>query len=183
MMAMFLIVGCQTTQSAETETKPEVVKEVKALPKEKEVLAPKKQVTKNPFKNVDIPPNQVVTSTKPVICGRIDTMIITVSGGREKQRSLIESIVSHMADRILGRRLSNAVYCNFQIISNLDADGWCEWMDDNLRPREFSVQIRKEQSYSQMILTVVHEMVHIRQMARSELYEIFRPRQMQVWKG
>ena len=74
-MAMFLIVGCQTTQSAETETKPEVVKEVKALPKEKEVLAPKKQVTKNPFKNVDIPPNQVVTSTKPVICGRIDTVL------------------------------------------------------------------------------------------------------------
>ena len=75
MMAMFLIVGCQTTQSAETETKPEVVKEVKALPKEKEVLAPKKEVTKNPFKNVDIPPNQVVTSTKPVVCGRIDTIL------------------------------------------------------------------------------------------------------------
>ena len=72
---MFLIVGCQTTQSAETETKPEVVKEVKALPKEKEVLAPKKEVTKNPFKNVDIPPNQVVTSTKPVVCGRIDTIL------------------------------------------------------------------------------------------------------------
>ena len=75
MMAMFLIVGCQTTQSAETETKPEVVKEVKALPKEKEVLAPKKEVTQNPFKNVDIPPNQVVTSTKPVVCGRIDTIL------------------------------------------------------------------------------------------------------------
>ena len=75
MMAMFLIVGCQTTQSAETETKPEVVKEVKALPKEKEVVAPKKEVTKNPFKNVDIPPQTVVTSTKPVICGRIDIML------------------------------------------------------------------------------------------------------------
>ena len=72
---MFLIVGCQTTQSAETETKPEVVKEVKALPKEKEVVAPKKEVTKNPFKNVDIPPNQVVTSTKPVVCGRIDIIL------------------------------------------------------------------------------------------------------------
>ena len=75
MMAMFLIVGCQTTQSAETETMPEVVKEVKALPKEKEVVAPKKEVTKNPFKNVDIPPQTVVTSTKPVICGRVDVML------------------------------------------------------------------------------------------------------------
>ena len=75
MMAMFLIVGCQTTQSAETETMPEVVKEVKALPKEKEVVAPKKEVTKNPFAKKDIPPQTVVTSTKPVICGRIDIML------------------------------------------------------------------------------------------------------------
>ena len=75
LMAMFLIVGCQTTQSAETETKPEVVKEVKVLPKEKEVPTPKQELTENPFQSVDIPPNQVVTSTKPVICGRIDTVL------------------------------------------------------------------------------------------------------------
>ena len=74
-MAMFLIVGCQTTQSAETETMPEVVKEVKALPKEKEVVAPKKEVTKNPFAKKDIPHQAVVTSTKPVIFGRIDIML------------------------------------------------------------------------------------------------------------
>ena len=67
-MAMFLVVGCQTTQSAETETKPEVVKKVEVLPK--------KEVTNfNPFANKDIPPQTVVTSTKPVICGRIDVML------------------------------------------------------------------------------------------------------------
>jgi hypothetical protein len=74
-MAMFLIVGCQTTQSAETETKPEVVKEVNVLPKQKEVVAPKQEVTQNPFQNIDIPARTVVTSTKPVICGRIDVMV------------------------------------------------------------------------------------------------------------
>lgn len=80
-MAMFLIVGCQTTQSAETETKPEVVKEVKVLPKEKEVPTPKQELTQNPFQNKDIPPQTVVTSTKPVICGRVDIMV-----GRMKER-------------------------------------------------------------------------------------------------
>ena len=39
------------------------------------MVAPKKEVTKNPFKNVDIPPQTVVTSTKPVICGRVDVML------------------------------------------------------------------------------------------------------------
>ncbi len=68
-MAMFLVVGCQTTQSAETETVPEVVKEVQQLPKEEELSK------NNPFEKTPIPPNQVVTSTKPVICGRIDIIL------------------------------------------------------------------------------------------------------------
>jgi hypothetical protein len=66
---MFLVVGCQTTQSAETETVPEVVKEVQQLPKEEELSK------NNPFEKSPIPPNQVVTSTKPVICGRIDIIL------------------------------------------------------------------------------------------------------------
>ena len=66
---MFLLVGCQTTQSAETETVPEVVKEGKELPKE-EVTKPH-----NPFENLEIPPGQIITSTKPVVCGRIDVML------------------------------------------------------------------------------------------------------------
>ena len=106
-----------------------------------------------------------------------------VTGGRRKQKELVHSIVDTMAYRILGPRMARAVYIEFQIISNLNADGWCEWMDDNIRPREFCVQLRKEQEYPSMILTVVHELVHVRQMARSELYEIYRPKQMQVWRG
>lgn len=74
-MAMFLVVGCQTTQSAETETKPEVVKEVQKVPKEKELPKEESKVPNNPFAEKDIPPDQVVTSTKPVICGRIDTVL------------------------------------------------------------------------------------------------------------
>ena len=51
---MFLMVGCQTTQSAETENKTYVV---------------------NPFENKEIPPDQVVTSSKPILCGRADAIL------------------------------------------------------------------------------------------------------------
>ena len=75
-MAMFLVVGCQTTQS-EVETRPEVVKKVKVLPKEKEVEKPKlqREKTVSPFANVDIPADQLVTTHKPLICGRADVML------------------------------------------------------------------------------------------------------------
>jgi len=70
-------VGCQTTQSAETETKPEVVKEAQVLPKEKEVEKPKLQREKtiSPCANVDITADQLVTTHKPLICGRADVML------------------------------------------------------------------------------------------------------------
>ena len=54
LVAMFLMVGCQTTQSAETENKTYVV---------------------NPFENKEIPPDQVVTSSKPILCGRADAIL------------------------------------------------------------------------------------------------------------
>ena len=60
-MAMFLIVGCQTTQSSETETKLEVVKN--------------KLTTVNPFNNNEILAEQLVTSSKPVVCGRADAIL------------------------------------------------------------------------------------------------------------
>ena len=60
-MAMFLIVGCQTTQSSNTETKLETIN--------------KKISIENPFKNNEILPEQLVTSSKPIVCGRADAIL------------------------------------------------------------------------------------------------------------
>ena len=60
-MAMFLIVGCQTTQSSNTETKLETIN--------------KKISIENPFKDNEILPEQLVTSSKPIVCGRADAIL------------------------------------------------------------------------------------------------------------
>ena len=67
LMAMFLLVGCQTTQSAEVDTKPPPEKPKLELKEEKEL--------KNPFKDSEIIAGTIVTSSKPVICGRIDVIL------------------------------------------------------------------------------------------------------------
>ena len=64
LMAMFLIVGCQTTQSSETETKLETIN--------------KKISIENPFKDNEISPEQLVTSSKPIVCGRADAILNSV---------------------------------------------------------------------------------------------------------
>jgi len=110
-------------------------------------------------------------------------MDITIKGGSKTQRELIADVTDHMAPIILGPRMARAVQIDYIIKRKLNADGWCEWIDDNLRPREFKIEVRAEQTYLDLILTICHEMVHVRQMAKRELYEIFSPRHMQVWKG
>ena len=64
LMAMFLIVGCQTTQSSNTETKLETIN--------------KKISIENPFKDNEISPEQLVTSSKPIVCGRADAILNSV---------------------------------------------------------------------------------------------------------
>ena len=110
-----------------------------------------------------------------------------IKGGCKTQRALISTVANWVAHEVLGPRLARNVNINYVITRNLDADGWCVWEDDNIRPREFTVEVRKELSYPELILTICHEMVHIRQMARSELKEVGiwlgGKRHCQVWKG
>jgi len=110
-------------------------------------------------------------------------MDITIKGGSKTQRELIADIADCIGPIVLGPRLARAVSIDYIIKRKLDADGWCEWMDDNLCPREFKIEVRAEQTYLNLVLTICHEMIHVRQMAKRELYEIFFPKQMQVWKG
>ena len=74
-MAMFLIVGCLTIEAQlPEETKPEEKNLVVNAEKSDEQQALEDVI--NPFANVEnIPPNTVVTSQKPIICGRMDTML------------------------------------------------------------------------------------------------------------
>ena len=71
---MFLIVGCQTIEAQlPEETKPE---ETNVVVNTEEVDTPNLDEILNPFANVEnIPENTVVTSQKPIICGRVDTML------------------------------------------------------------------------------------------------------------
>ena len=71
---MFLIVGCQTIEAQlPEETKPE---ETNVVVNTEEVDTPNLDEILYPFANVEnIPENTVVTSQKPIICGRVDTML------------------------------------------------------------------------------------------------------------
>ena len=71
-MSMFLLVSCQTTQSAETT-------QIKSESETQKVVEEKKKeevIVENPLANMEtLPPGLVVKSVKPVICGEIGEMM------------------------------------------------------------------------------------------------------------
>jgi hypothetical protein len=61
-MVILLLAACKTTESA----KLEVVKEA-PIEETSEVI--------NPLADIEIPPMQIFSSTKPVMCGRVDSIL------------------------------------------------------------------------------------------------------------
>ena len=99
-------------------------------------------------------------------------MNMSIKGGSKTQQELVTEVAHWAARKVLGPRLSRVVSIDYHIKRKLDADGWCVWEDEGVCGREFSIQLRAEQTFPEMILTVCHEMVHVRQMARGELKEV-----------
>ena len=65
-----LLLGCQTTETAVPTSKVNLETKVEKLEDKLE----------NPFAGNEIPPNITVTSTKPVICGRIESETASPTG-------------------------------------------------------------------------------------------------------
>jgi hypothetical protein len=114
-------------------------------------------------------------------------MNMSIKGGSKTQQELVKKVAYWVANKVLGPRLSRVVDIDYRIKRKLDADGWCTWEDEGVRPREFTIDIRAEQTFPELILTVCHEMVHVRQMARGQLKEVGitlgGKRHYRKWKG
>lgn len=106
-------------------------------------------------------------------------MYLSVVGGSPLQKKIVKEVAFWSGKKLLGRLASN-IEINIRLKRLGTADAWCDWEDDNVRPREFSMEIRTGQSFSDLILTVCHEMVHVKQMARGELCDM--PGNY-IWKG
>lgn len=111
-------------------------------------------------------------------------MLVSISGSKDAN---FNNIV-HKACEYYLRRLVPSVHIRKNIIIDVEfkkelddkADGYCEVMEVNSRnkPREFLIQIRKTKSKRYMLMTLAHEMIHLKQYALGELDE-----KMNVWKG
>lgn len=86
------------------------------------------------------------------------------------------------AHMLLGPRLSRSVVVFIKNIREGSDSGSATFLDDNHNPREFEIYINPHMGKRAQLMTLAHEMVHVKQYAKGELKTLFNKKENR-WKG
>ena len=114
-------------------------------------------------------------------------MRITVKGGSSNQKKRIISIVQFCASTLMPRIKNLDITVRLKDLSKQNVYGYCtadpegdaERLD---RPRVFDLEIHSKMKLRKILETVAHEMVHVKQFAKGELYQSSRNSKHR-WQG
>ena len=102
-------------------------------------------------------------------------MLLHVKGSDNKTRKLVKTAAWWDAEKLMGKRLLRSLEITINLKKNLlDKDGHegtAIWEDDNIRPKEFTISLDSTCTIRNILITLAHEMVHIKQWAKGEMYE------------
>jgi len=93
--------------------------------------------------------------------------LIEVTGGKKAERAIAQETVEWCLKKLLPRYRTIDVAVEF---SKIDAYGYC--MEEDDKGRLFTITLRKGLGLFELISTICHEMVHLKQYARRELRNV-----------
>jgi len=106
-------------------------------------------------------------------------MFTFITGSGSKKRELVSSIAEYSAYHLMPR-IADSLSIDIQLVHNLYGKegvvGDCiphDFADTN-HPRDFVMRVDSKEPLREMLETVAHEMVHVKQFARGELYQSSR---------
>ena len=105
-------------------------------------------------------------------------MMIFVNGQSKNKHALISEVIECVAKQLMSKRLLETLEINVECVYNLIEKsghaGTAIWEDDDYRPKVFSMEVDTAQSHNELVTTIAHEMVHIKQYATNQLRQLNR---------
>ena len=108
-------------------------------------------------------------------------MLLCIEGYRsnnQELKDLVKQGAEFYGEVLLGKRMAKNIYLDIKLTNDLkkkeEAYGYCHIVDDNIsRPREFMIELDASMKYSfdQILTWLAHEMVHLKQFVRKELWD------------
>lgn len=108
---------------------------------------------------------------KPVVASRYQ-MKLRITGGERQKQNLCRDFAKHTLQSVCGSRLCNVLDVTIALSNTIQDQGWigsCIHLDDSQRPRDFLIELDAYLSNRYLLLTLAHEIVHVKQYARGEL--------------
>ena len=91
---------------------------------------------------------------------------IEVNGGNKFQRHIAETVVTQMIKALMPKMKTLEIEVQIKKLTG-DAVGWCMMEDTN---REFTIEVANNLTLKDLVTTICHEMVHVKQYVRKELF-------------
>ena len=100
-------------------------------------------------------------------------MIISIDGTGPRNADKLEEAARFFAAQLMHARTVQKLVIDLEVVRSLDVTGECISEDEHKNPRYFTIRL-KQQPLDDMIRTLAHEMVHVKQYAKNELSKQFR---------
>ena len=113
-------------------------------------------------------------------------MLLHIKGSRKAVRKLVEHATWFYAEKLMGKRLISGLEITINLKKNLleeENEGNAIWEDDGYRPKEFTIELDSGVKIRNLLITLAHEMVHVKQWAKNEMYEYLNTMGMVRFKG
>jgi len=95
-------------------------------------------------------------------------IVVTGMVGKRKEKARLVEAVEFFAAQLMDPRMVRNLVIDLEVRKNLDVLGECVDEDGVRNPRFFTIGL-KRQDIDEMIKTLGHEMVHVKQHAKNEL--------------
>ena len=114
-------------------------------------------------------------------------MLLNIKGSNKAFRKLVEHATWFYAEKLMGKRLISGLEITINLKKNLldddENEGNAIWEDDGYRPKEFTIELDSTAKIRNLLITLAHEMVHVKQWAKNEMYEYLNTMGMVRFKG
>jgi len=91
--------------------------------------------------------------------------LLSVAGGNKFERHIAEQVVWYMIGKLMSKMRTLEIEVDIKNIPG-SAIGFCDMQDTN---REFIIEVQKGLTLRELVATVCHEMIHVKQYARREM--------------
>lgn len=114
-------------------------------------------------------------------------MLVKVYGSRSPRlKALVRDAVSFAANKLIDKRIRDTLDIAIKFDPDLMRDqgslAECEWIDTNYKARVFEITLNGGSEVFLQVVSVMHEMVHVKQYSRGELFQSLKDCKRHKWQ-